>query len=61
MLVHRRVCSQHMIGNEHAVVPQVFNCLDKGANLPQVSADFGLRKDSSDFHYDGPCAMNAIK
>src|SRR5882724_13369128 len=47
------VCPEDMVGDENIVVADLFNGLHEGMNRPKIGADFGLRKDSADFHNDG--------
>jgi hypothetical protein len=50
MPVESEVSTQNMICSEEMVVSRLFNRLDKGANRPEIGADFGLGKDGSHFH-----------
>ena len=62
MLMESWVSTQNMICSEEMVVSRLFNRLDKGANRPEIDADFGLGKDGSHFHSgDSLSAIIAIR
>jgi hypothetical protein len=50
MVMKLRICTQHMIGDEHVVVPQRFNRLHIRTNGADIGADFGLGKNGSNLH-----------
>src|SRR5215510_13034741 len=53
MLVILGIRTQDMVSNENIVVSTLLNRLHKGADGTEIGADFGLRKDGTDFHNNG--------
>jgi hypothetical protein len=50
MVMKLRIRTQHMIGDEHVVIPQCFNRLHIRTNGTDIGADFGLGKNGSNLH-----------
>ncbi len=50
MVVKLRIRTQHMIGDENVVIPQLFNRLYISTNGAEIGADFGLGKNGSNLH-----------
>src|SRR5919108_1114752 len=50
MLMELGIGPEDMVGDENVVVSHLFNGLHEGVDRAKIGADFGLRKDRSDFH-----------